>query len=96
MENKTLTEIEDKRQKYLEYQKQYRATHKKQKQEYNQNNKEKLAELQRKYDRERRANKDPIYMAGLKERQKRWREKKKDGKESRRRQTLRTITTHNN
>jgi len=36
MENKTLTEIEDKRQKYLEYQKQYRATHKKQKQEYNQ------------------------------------------------------------
>ena len=77
MENKTLAEIEDKRQKYLEYQKQYRATHKKQKQEYNQNNKEKLAELQRKYDRERRANKDPIYMAGLKERQKRWREKKK-------------------
>ena len=77
MENKTLTEIEDKRQKYLEYQKQYRATHKKQKQEYNQNNKEKLAELQRNYDRERRANKDPIYMAGLKERQKRWREKKR-------------------
>ena len=77
MENKTLTEIEDKRQKYLDYKKQYRATHKKQKQEYNQNNKEKLAELQRKYDRERRANKDPIYMAGLKERQKRWREKKR-------------------
>jgi len=37
----------------------------------------KLAELQRKYDRERRANKDPIYMAGFKERQKRWRENKK-------------------
>ena len=77
MDNKAQTEIEDKKKKYLEYQKQYRATHKKQKQEYMKNNKEKLAEFQRKYDRERRANKDEKYITALKERQKRYREKKK-------------------
>jgi hypothetical protein len=58
MENKAQTETEDKKQKYLEYQKQYRSTHKKQKQEYMKNNKDKLAEFQIKYGRERRANKD--------------------------------------
>ena len=77
MENKTPTEIVDKRQKYLEYQKQYRATHMKQKQQYMKDNKEKLAEFQRKYDRQRRANKDEKYMTALKERQKRYRDKKK-------------------
>jgi hypothetical protein len=77
MENKSLTEIEDKKQKYIEYQKQYRATHKTQKQEYMKNNKDKLAEFQRKYDRERRANKDEKYITALKERQNRYREKKK-------------------
>ena len=77
MDNKVQTEIEDKKKKYLEYQKQYRATHKKQKQEYMKNNKEKLAEFQRKYDRKRRANKDEKYITALKERQKRYREKKK-------------------
>ena len=79
-------EIEDKKKKYLEYQRQYRATHKKNKQEYMKKNKDKLAEFQRKYDRERRANKDMKYITALKERQKRYREKKKrkkeDGKES--------------
>ena len=70
MEKEAQTEIEDKKQKYLEYQKQYRATHKTQKQEYMKNNKEKLAEFQRKYDRERRANKDEKYITALKERQK--------------------------
>jgi hypothetical protein len=76
-QNKKPTEIEDKNQKNLEYQKQYRATHKTQKQEYMKNNKEKLAEFQRKYDRERRANKDDKYITALKERQKKYREKKK-------------------
>ena len=80
--DKTLTEIEDKKKKYLEYQRQYRATHKKQKQEYMKKNKEKLAEFQRKYDRERRANKDMIYITALKQRQKRYREKKKMEKEN--------------
>ena len=51
IQNKTPTEIEDKKHKYFEYQKQYRATHKTQKQEYMKNNKEKLAEFQRKNDR---------------------------------------------
>ena len=41
------------------------------------NNKDKLAEFQRKYDRERRANKDEKYITALKERQKKYREKKK-------------------
>jgi hypothetical protein len=41
------------------------------------NNKEKLAEFQRKYNRERRANKDGKYITALKERQKKYREKKK-------------------
>ena len=41
------------------------------------NNKEKLAEFQRKYDREKRANKDEKYITALKERQKKYREKKK-------------------
>jgi len=77
IQNKTPTEIEDKRQKYLEYQRQYRATHKTQKQQYMKDNKEKLAEFQRKYDRKRRANKDEKYMTALKERQKRYRDKKK-------------------
>ena len=77
MEHKSQTEIEDKKHKYFEYQKQYGATHKTQKQEYMKNNKEKLAEFQRKYDRERRANKDEKYITALKERQKRYREKKK-------------------
>jgi len=40
-------------------------------------NKEKLAEFQRKYDRERRANKDEKYIKALKERQKRYIDKKK-------------------
>ena len=40
-------------------------------------NKEKLAEFQRKYDRERRANKEEKYIKALKERQKRYRDKKK-------------------
>ena len=77
IQNKTITEIEDKKHKYFEYQKQYRATHKTQKQEYMKNNKEKLAEFQRKYDRERRANKDEKYITALKERQKKYREKKR-------------------
>ena len=34
------------------------------------NNKEKIAEFQRKYDRERRANKDKKYITALKKRQK--------------------------
>ena len=42
IQNKTPTEIEEKRQKYLEFQRQYRATHKKQKQQYMKDNKEKL------------------------------------------------------
>jgi hypothetical protein len=75
--DKTLTEIEDKKKKYLEYQRQYRATHKTEKKQYMKDNKEKLAEFQRKYDRERRANKDEIYITALKQRQKRYREKKK-------------------
>ena len=58
MQNKTLTEMEVKRNKYLEYQRQYRATHITQKKQYMKDNKEKLAEFQRKYDREKRANKD--------------------------------------
>ena len=62
IQNKTPTEIEDKKQNYFEYQKQYRATHNTQKQEYMKSNKEKLAEFQRKYDRERRANKDEKYI----------------------------------
>ena len=82
IQNKTPTEIEDKKHKYFEYQKQYRATHKTQKQEYMKNNKEKLAEFQRKYDRERRANKDEKYITALKERQKRYRDKKKIEKEA--------------
>jgi hypothetical protein len=41
------------------------------------NNKDKLAEFQRKYDREKRANKDEKYTTALKERQKKYREKKK-------------------
>ena len=82
MENKTQTEIEDKKHKYFEYQKQYRATHKTQKQEYIKNNKEKLAEFKRKYDRERRANKDEKCITALKERQKRYREKKKIEKQA--------------
>jgi len=77
IQNKTPTEIEEKRQKYLEYQRQYRATHKKEKQQYMKDNKDKLAEFQRKYDRERRANKDEKYITALKERQKRYRDKKK-------------------
>ena len=40
-------------------------------------NKEKLAEFQRKYDRERRASKDEKYIRALKERQMRYRDKKK-------------------
>ena len=75
--DKTLTEIEDKKKKYLEYQRQYRATHTTQKKQYMKDNKEKLAEFQRKYDREKRANKDLKYMTALKERQQRYREKKK-------------------
>ena len=77
MENKALTEAEIKKQKYLEYQRQYRATHKKERQEYNQKNKEKLAEIQRKYDRTKRANKDEKYITALRERQKRYRERQK-------------------
>jgi hypothetical protein len=77
MQNKTLTEMEVKRNKYLEYQRQYRATHTTQKKQYMKDNKEKLAEFQRKYDREKRANKDLKYMTALKERQQRYREKKK-------------------
>lgn len=76
IQDKTLTESEIKKQKYLEYQRQYRATHKKEKQEYNQKNKEKLAEIQRKYDRTKRANKDEKYITALRERQKRYRDKK--------------------
>ena len=45
IQNKTTTEIEEKRQKYLEYQRQYIATHKKEKQQYMKDNKEKLAEF---------------------------------------------------
>jgi len=45
IQNKTTTEIEEKGQKYLEYQRQYRATHKKEKQQYMKDNKEKLAEF---------------------------------------------------
>ena len=77
IQDKALTEIEDKKKKYLEYQRQYRATHKKNKQEYMKKNKDKLAEFQRKYDRERRANNDMIYITALRQRQKRYREKKK-------------------
>ena len=54
MQNKTLTEMEVKRNEYLEYQRQYRATHTTQKKQYMKDNKEKLAEFQRKYDIERK------------------------------------------
>ena len=82
IQDKALTEIEDKKKKYLEYQRQYRATHTTQKKQYMKDNKEKLAEFQRKYDREKRANKDLKYMTALKERQQRYREKKKMEKEN--------------
>ena len=100
IQNETPTEIEDKKHKYFEYQKQYRATHKTQKQEYIKNNKEKLAEFQRKYDRERRANKDEKYITALKERQTKYREKNKMEKKANDIQTnsielmLRIIKTH--
>ena len=60
-----------------EYQKKYREEHAEKRKEYAVINKERLAELQRKYDREKRANKDEKYLTALRSRQKKYRDKKK-------------------